>query len=112
MQSVIITTSVVCSNHTYGKVYSIQRYVIKFVSDLRQVDGFLRHDITEIMLKVALNTKILILVLLTNYHDSKRLSSYSLLLLIHAIKQLIPFYGLVCPDQKCQTHNLSASMSS
>jgi hypothetical protein len=25
-----------------GEVYSIQRYVIKFVSDLRQVGGFLR----------------------------------------------------------------------
>jgi hypothetical protein len=43
----------------------IQQYVIKFVSDLRQVGGFLRflkplktdrHDITEILLKVALNT--------------------------------------------------------
>jgi hypothetical protein len=40
-------------------------YVIKFVSDLRQVGGFLlvsstnktdRHDITEILLKVALST--------------------------------------------------------
>jgi hypothetical protein len=39
-------------------------YVIKFVSDLRQVDGFLvsstnnidRHDITEILLKAALKT--------------------------------------------------------
>ena len=26
----------------FGEVYSIQHYVIKFVSDLRQVDGFLR----------------------------------------------------------------------
>ena len=45
----------------------VQHYVIKFVSDLRQVGGFLRvlesytnntdrHDITEILLKVALNT--------------------------------------------------------
>ena len=45
-----------------------QHYVIKFVSDLRQVGGFLwvlrfppwnkteRHDITEILLKVVLNT--------------------------------------------------------
>ena len=50
-----------------GKVYSIQHYVIKFVDDLRQVGGFLRalqfppnktdcHDITEILLKVVLNT--------------------------------------------------------
>ena len=37
-----------------GEVYSIQHYVIKFVSDLRQVDGFL--CITEILLKVVLNT--------------------------------------------------------
>jgi hypothetical protein len=47
----------------------IQHHVIKFVSDLRQVGGFLRvlqfpppikpetpYDITEILLKVALNT--------------------------------------------------------
>jgi len=27
---------------TYGEVYSVQHYVIKFVSDLRQVSGFLR----------------------------------------------------------------------
>jgi IS4 transposase len=30
------------SNTVHGKVYSIQHYVIKFVSDLRQVVGFLR----------------------------------------------------------------------
>ena len=66
MQSVPITTNVVSSNH--GEVYMIQNYVIKFVSNLRQVGGFLwvlgfpppkkndRHDITEILLKVALNT--------------------------------------------------------
>jgi hypothetical protein len=47
---------------------SVQHYVIKFVSDLRQVGAFLwvlqfsstnktdRHNITEILLKVALNT--------------------------------------------------------
>ena len=40
----------------------VQHYVIKFVSDLQQVGGFLRvlwfppHNITEILLKVALNT--------------------------------------------------------
>jgi hypothetical protein len=31
----------VSSNPTYDLVYSIQHYVIKFVSDLRQVGGFL-----------------------------------------------------------------------
>ena len=48
---------------------SIQHYVIRFVSDLRQYSGFLQvhctlistnktecHDITELLLKVALNT--------------------------------------------------------
>ena len=60
MQSVSIS-----SNPVHDEVYSIQ--VIKFVSDLRQVSGFIRysdllhrktdlHDITEILLKVALNT--------------------------------------------------------
>ena len=43
----------------------MQHYAIKFVSDLRQVSGFLRfpplikltgHDINVILLKVALNT--------------------------------------------------------
>ena len=28
------------SNPAHGKVYSIQHYVIKYVSDLRQIDGF------------------------------------------------------------------------
>ena len=57
------------SNPVHGEMYSTQRYVIKFASDLRQVSGFLRvllisstnktdrHDIAEILLKVALNTK-------------------------------------------------------
>ena len=61
---------------TYHHLYEIeprsgrgvQRYVIKFVTDLRQVGGFLRvllfkfltnktdrHDMTEILLKVALS---------------------------------------------------------
>jgi hypothetical protein len=30
----------------YGEVYSIQVYVIRFVSDLRQVGGFLQFPIT------------------------------------------------------------------
>jgi hypothetical protein len=37
-----ITTKVVSSNPVHGEVHSIQHYVIKFVSDLRQVCGFLR----------------------------------------------------------------------
>ena len=72
MQSAPITTNVVNSNPADGEVYSIQHYVIKFVSDVRQIGGFLQfpspinnkadhHDITEILLKVALNIKTLTL---------------------------------------------------
>jgi hypothetical protein len=39
-QSVVITTNVVSLIPANGEVYSIQYYVIKFVSDLRKVDGF------------------------------------------------------------------------
>ena len=38
---VSITTKVVSLNPAHGKVYSIQQYVIRFVSDLRQIIGFL-----------------------------------------------------------------------
>jgi hypothetical protein len=41
MQLVTITIKV-SSNPSHGEVYSIQQYVIKFVSDMRQVGGFLR----------------------------------------------------------------------
>jgi hypothetical protein len=60
----------VSSNTSDGEVFSTQYYVIKFVSDLHQVSGFLRSPqpvkltakITEILLKVVLNTIILILI--------------------------------------------------
>jgi hypothetical protein len=41
VQLVSITTKVVGSNPAHGEVYSIQHYLITFVSDLRQVGGFL-----------------------------------------------------------------------
>jgi hypothetical protein len=44
MQSVHITTKVVSLNPAHGEVYSIQHYVIKFVSALRQVGGFLGYS--------------------------------------------------------------------
>jgi len=40
MQLVPITTNVVSSKPVHGKLYSIQHYVIKFVSDWRQVCVF------------------------------------------------------------------------
>jgi hypothetical protein len=60
-QSEPVTTKVVSSNPVHGEVYSIQHYVIKFVSDLRFspvsfTNKANHHDITEILIKVALNT--------------------------------------------------------
>jgi hypothetical protein len=69
----LIITKVMSSNPAHGEVYSIQHYVIKFISALWQVGGFLGvllipvsstnktdlHDITEILLKVAFKTIIL-----------------------------------------------------
>ena len=63
-----ITTEGVSSNLVHGEVYSIQHYVIKFVSDFAADRWFSAgtpvsstnktdcHDIDEILLKVALNT--------------------------------------------------------
>ena len=42
LQSVPIISKVLSLNPAHGKVYSIQHYVIKFVSNLRQVSDFLR----------------------------------------------------------------------
>ena len=64
----------VSSNPAHGDVYSIQHYVTKFGSDLRQGSSFPwissnkidHYDITEILLKVALNTITLTLVKSTN----------------------------------------------
>ena len=71
----ITTYAIGAIHHTHcefeprsGEVYSIQHYVIKFVSDLRQVGWFspgtpvtstnktYLHDITEILLKVEIST--------------------------------------------------------
>jgi hypothetical protein len=70
-------TRVLESKDTHGEVYLMQHYVIKFVSYLWQSRwssltvtglvviseywGFLRHDKTEILLKVAWNTITLII---------------------------------------------------
>jgi isocitrate dehydrogenase len=65
VQTVPITTNVVSSNSVHGEVYSIQHYVIHLsVTCDRSVvfsgySGFNKtdhHDMTEILLKVALNT--------------------------------------------------------
>jgi hypothetical protein len=70
VQLVPLVIKVVSSNPAHGEVYSIQRCVIKFVSDLRQQAGQWpvspgtpvssvnktdSHEMTEILLKVAYN---------------------------------------------------------
>ena len=44
MQSLVIT-KVVSSNLAHGQVHTIQHFVIKFVSDLRQVGDFSRYSV-------------------------------------------------------------------
>jgi len=65
VQSVPIATKVVSLNPAHDWVYSKQHYVIMFVSDLRQFSLSTSvsstnktdcHNVTEILLKVALNT--------------------------------------------------------
>ena len=55
-----ITTKVVSLNLADGKVYSIQHYMILSVTGYRSVvfstNKTVSYDITEILLKVALNT--------------------------------------------------------
>jgi hypothetical protein len=46
VQSVPITTKVMSSNPIQGNVYSMQHYVIKYVSDLWQIGGF--HQVLRI----------------------------------------------------------------
>jgi hypothetical protein len=65
-ESMLITTDIVSSNPTHGDVYSLQQYVIRQwlavgscfsmgtpVSSTNKTDC---HNVTEILLKVALNT--------------------------------------------------------
>ena len=60
VQSVPITTKVVCSNPIHGEVYSIQHYVTgQWFSQLTPVSSASKtdhYDITVILLKVVLNT--------------------------------------------------------
>jgi hypothetical protein len=46
-------TNVVSLNPVHGEVYSIQHYVIKFGSDLRQVGGFLQVPLFPLPIKLT-----------------------------------------------------------
>ena len=56
--SVHITTKIVSSNPAHGTVYSMQHYVIKFVTDLEQVDSFLRVHLFPPQIKVTAMIKL------------------------------------------------------
>jgi len=58
MQSVLITTKVGSETPAHDEVYSIQHYVIQFFlgTSVSSTNKTGHHDITEILLKVALNT--------------------------------------------------------
>ena len=115
MQSVPITTNVVSLNPAQGQVYSIQHYVTNVfqwlpagwwfsqgtpVSFTNKTD---RHDITEILLKVALNTITLTLVCKVFYRCVIKQFKSKQILVIHTFlcyfrrkKQMWQFYS-------CQT---------
>ena len=71
VQAVPISTKVVSSNPDHGEVCSIQHYVIKLsvtcdgsvVFSGHSPNKTGRHDITEIMLKVVLNTMTLTIII-------------------------------------------------
>ena len=84
MQSVSITSNVMSSNSPHGEVYSILRFVIKFFSDLQQVDGTPVSstnktdlpDITEILLKVTLSTIALAHPYIYRYEQIMKVQAY------------------------------------
>ena len=100
-----ITIKVVSPNPTHGRVYSIQHYVIKFVSDFRQVVGFPTitlvfftnktdgHDITKILLKVVLSTITLTHIPLSSSNRS----------LVHSLfhYKIIGFYSVFIGVSSC-----------
>jgi hypothetical protein len=71
MQSVPVTTNVASLNPAHGKVYLIQHYVIKFVSNLQQVGGFL-----WVLNKIDSHNKIAILLKVTLKHHNPNLLCY------------------------------------
>jgi hypothetical protein len=73
MQSVSITTNVVSSNPVHGEVYSIQHYVIKFVSDLRQFGGFLQVPWFPPSIKLFLTSLGLLFLLCTSDQHKKNI---------------------------------------
>ena len=56
MQVVPITTNVVSSNPARGEVYSIKHAAIMWFSPVSSTNKSDRFDITEILLRVELNT--------------------------------------------------------
>ena len=90
VQSVPITTRIVSSNPVHGEVYSIQYYVIKvcqwlatgpWFSPVSATNKTDRHDTTEILLKVALNT--------INPYNDRHKSSFHEMMMVPVLYQTI-----------------------
>jgi hypothetical protein len=72
IQSVPIITKLVSSNSTHIEVSSIQHYMIKFVSDLQQVVGFL--CVLRILPPINLTAKCNNYINATNQHWNRNIS--------------------------------------
>ena len=117
--SVPITNQVVSSNPVHGEVCSIQNNVIKVVSDLRQVWFFPGasvsstnktdcHNITEILLKVALNT---INKTLTDLFEAIKMADDVVLnFLFYKLPESIEFE--ICGRMLCEGGTKSKDMAS
>ena len=102
---------VASSNPDHGEVCSIQRYVIKFVSDLRQVGDFLwvsLTHVTEILLKVKLNAITLTITL--NTWSSMFNASPAMLRAPHPPRQIKWSCHLIWATKFLQPHKKNPSI--
>jgi hypothetical protein len=83
-------------NTVHGDVHSIQHYVIKFVSDMRQVDGFLQFP-SPIKLTAMIYTKDENCFTIYMYRDS-----------VQYIKLQVE--NIECPTQNCQIYPILDSL--
>ena len=85
VQSVPITTKVVSLNPVHVEVHSIQHYVIKFVSDLRQVGSFLRVLRFPPPIKLTITIKLNMVESGIKHHKPKKNVCYFVAHKLHCI---------------------------
>jgi len=97
VQSVPFSTKVVSLNPVHGEVYSIQYYVIMFVwfttgrwfSPVSSTNKAYCHDITEVLLKVVLNTINLFIILFLFWNHCTLMILYSVSFVCNDVKSKI-----------------------